>query len=181
MRDTDDVVEQQGVIRAWNEIEKADAILYVVDASEQDDESLEQLWPEYFERFSQQPHNIISIFNKQDLLKKPIQEVDRGGAAIGVSAKTGDGLLGLKQLILDSVGYQQQAEGVFSARRRHLSAINRATDLVCHGIQQLEQSNAGELLAEDLRQAQRYLSEITGEFTTDDLLGVIFSSFCIGK
>ena len=181
LRDTDDVVEQQGVIRAWNEIEKADAILYVVDASEQDDESLEQLWPEYFERFSQQPHNIISIFNKQDLLKKPIQEVDRGGAAIGVSAKTGDGLLGLKQLILDSVGYQQQAEGVFSARRRHLSAINRATDLVCHGIQQLEQSNAGELLAEDLRQAQRYLSEITGEFTSDDLLGVIFSSFCIGK
>ncbi|MGB2375216.1 MAG: tRNA uridine-5-carboxymethylaminomethyl(34) synthesis GTPase MnmE [Porticoccaceae bacterium] len=181
LRDTDDVVEQQGVIRAWNEIEKADAILYVVDASKQDDESLEQLWPEYFERFSQQPHNIISIFNKQDLLKKPIQEVDRGGAAIGVSAKTGDGLLGLKQLILDSVGYQQQAEGVFSARRRHLSAINRATDLVCHGIQQLEQSNAGELLAEDLRQAQRYLSEITGEFTSDDLLGVIFSSFCIGK
>ena len=181
LRDTDDVVEQQGVIRAWNEIEKADAILYVVDASEQDDESLEQLWPEYFERFSQQPHNIISIFNKQDLLKKPIQEVDRGGAAIGVSAKTGDGLLGLKQLILDSVGYQQQAEGVFSARRRHLSAINRATDLVCHGIQQLEQSNAGELLAEDLRQAQHYLSEITGEFTSDDLLGVIFSSFCIGK
>ncbi|MGB0473100.1 MAG: tRNA uridine-5-carboxymethylaminomethyl(34) synthesis GTPase MnmE [Porticoccaceae bacterium] len=181
LRDTDDVVEQQGVIRAWNEIEKADAILYVVDASQQDDESLEQLWPEYFERFSQQPHNIISIFNKQDLLKKPIQEVDRGGAAIGVSAKTGDGLLGLKQLILDSVGYQQQAEGVFSARRRHLSAINRATDLVCHGIQQLEQSNAGELLAEDLRQAQRYLSEITGEFTSDDLLGVIFSSFCIGK
>jgi tRNA modification GTPase len=181
LRDTDDVVEQQGVIRAWNEIEKADAILYVVDASKQDDESLEQLWPEYFERFSQQPHNIISIFNKQDLLKMPIQEIDRGGAAIGVSAKTGDGLLGLKQLILDSVGYQQQAEGVFSARRRHLSAINRATDLVCHGIQQLEQSNAGELLAEDLRQAQRYLSEITGEFTSDDLLGVIFSSFCIGK
>ncbi len=181
LRDTDDVVEQQGVIRAWNEIEKADAILYVVDASKQDDESLEQLWPEYFERFSQQPHNIISIFNKQDLLKKPIEEVDRGGAAIGVSAKTGDGLLGLKQLILDSVGYQQQAEGVFSARRRHLSAINRATDLVCHGIQQLEQSNAGELLAEDLRQAQRYLSEITGDFTSDDLLGVIFSSFCIGK
>ena len=181
LRDTDDVVEQQGVIRAWNEIEKADAILYVVDASEQDDESLEQLWPEYFERFSQQPHNIISIFNKQDLLKKPTQNVDRDGAAIGVSAKTGDGLLGLKQLILDSVGYQQQAEGVFSARRRHLNAINRATDLVCHGIQQLEQSNAGELLAEDLRQAQRYLSEITGEFTSDDLLGVIFSSFCIGK
>ena len=87
----------------------------------------------------------------------------------------------MKQLILSSVGYQQQAEGVFSARRRHLSAITSATDLVSHGIKQLEHSNAGELLAEDLREAQRYLSEITGEFTSDDLLGVIFSSFCIGK
>ena len=79
------------------------------------------------------------------------------------------------------VGYKEQAEGAFSARRRHLSAINKATDLVCRGIEQLEVANAGELLAEDLREAQRYLSEITGEFTSDDLLGVIFSSFCIGK
>ena len=181
LRETEDVVEQQGVIRAWNEIEKADAILYVVDCCNTSAESLEQLWPEYFARFSQQQHNIIRIFNKQDLLKSPAVAFDPNDKAIGVSAKTGEGLSDLKQLILSSVGYQHQAEGAFSARRRHLSAIVSASDLVCHGIQQLEQSNAGELLAEDLRQAQRYLSEITGEFTSDDLLGVIFSSFCIGK
>lgn len=181
LRETDDVVEQQGVSRAWNEIEKADAILYVVDATQQDGKSLEQLWPEYFERFADQRHNIISIFNKQDLIKNNTIDFKSETKTIGVSAKTGDGLLNLKQLILSSVGYQQQAEGVFSARRRHLNAITKATHLVCHGIEQLEQSNAGELLAEDLRQAQRYLSEITGEFTSDDLLGVIFSSFCIGK
>jgi tRNA modification GTPase len=181
LRETDDVVEQEGVLRAWNEIEKADAILYVVDAANQDSDSLEQLWPEYFERFSHQPHNIISIFNKQDLVQDTEFDYSATDKAIGVSAKTGKGLSDLKQLILSSVGYQQQAEGVFSARRRHLSAITSATDLVSHGIKQLEHSNAGELLAEDLREAQRYLSEITGEFTSDDLLGVIFSSFCIGK
>jgi tRNA modification GTPase len=181
LRETDDVVEQEGVLRAWNEIEKADAILYVVDAANQDNSSLEQLWPEYFERFSCQQHNIISIFNKQDLVQDTELDYLATDKAIGVSAKTGKGLSDLKRLILSSVGYQQQAEGVFSARRRHLSAITSATDLVSRGIKQLEHSNAGELLAEDLRQAQRYLSEITGEFTSDDLLGVIFSSFCIGK
>jgi tRNA modification GTPase len=181
LRETDDVVEQQGVLRAWGEIEKADAILYVVDATNQGGESLEQIWPEYFKRFSHQPHKIISIFNKQDLIQDAELNFYSTDQSIGVSAKTGDGLTDLKQLILRSVGYQQQAESVFSARRRHLSAISSATDLVRHGIKQLEQSNAGELLAEDLREAQRYLSEITGEFTSDDLLGVIFSSFCIGK
>jgi tRNA modification GTPase len=181
LRETDNVVEKEGVLRAWNEIEKADAILYVVDAANQDSSSLEQLWPEYCERFSCQQHNIISIYNKQDLVQDTELDYLATDKAIGVSAKTGKGLSDLKRLILSSVGYQQQAEGVFSARRRHLSAITSATDLVSHGIKQLEHSNAGELLAEDLRQAQRYLSEITGEFTSDDLLGVIFSSFCIGK
>ena len=113
LRETDDVVEQQGVSRAWNEIEKADAILYVVDATQQDGKSLEQLWPEYFERFAEQRHNIISIFNKQDLIKNNTIDFNSETKTIGVSAKTGDGLLNLKQLILSSVGYQQQAEGVF--------------------------------------------------------------------
>lgn len=181
LRETNDIVEQQGVLRAWQEIDQADAILFVVDASNQQHESLEQLWPEYFERYVNAPHTLISLFNKQDLVAKSDRLVEASEKVIGVSAKTGEGLSGLKQLILRSVGYQHQAEGVFSARRRHLSAIVSATDAVCHGITQLEQSNAGELLAEDLRQAQRYLSEITGEFSSDDLLGVIFSSFCIGK
>ena len=181
LRETDDIVEQQGVLRAWGEIEKADAILYVVDAANQDKQPLESLWPEYFQRFPDKEPNIISIFNKQDLLQKDTSAYSTTEKSIGVSAKTGTGLSDLKQLILKAVGYKEQAEGVFSARRRHLSAISKATQLVCHGIEQLEIANAGELLAEDLREAQRYLSEITGEFTSDDLLGVIFSSFCIGK
>jgi tRNA modification GTPase len=181
LRETEDVVEQQGVLRAWGEIEKADAILYVVDAANQDKEPLESLWPEYFQRFPDKQHNIISIFNKLDLMPECAGAFSSADKSIGVSAKTGAGLSSLKQLILKVVGYKEQAEGVFSARRRHLNAINKATDLVCHGIEQLEVANAGELLAEDLREAQRYLSEITGEFTSDDLLGVIFSSFCIGK
>lgn len=181
LRETEDVVEQQGVLRAWGEIEKADAILYVVDAANQDKEPLTSLWPEYFQRFPDKQHNIISIFNKLDLMPECAGAFSSADKSIGVSAKTGAGLSSLKQLILKVVGYKEQAEGVFSARRRHLNAINKATDLVCHGIEQLEVANAGELLAEDLREAQRYLSEITGEFTSDDLLGVIFSSFCIGK
>jgi tRNA modification GTPase len=120
------------------------------------------------------------VFNKVDLVDGFKGREDDGLTAY-LSAKTGAGLDGLKQTILDTVGYQSQAEGLFSARRRHLTAITQASELVVHGIAQLNATNAGELLAEDLREAQRYLSEITGEFTSDDLLGVIFSSFCIGK
>jgi len=181
LRDTEDVVEQQGVLRAWQEIEKADGILYVVDVTSGEAEGLCELWPEYFERFPQGQHKIITIFNKQDLVDQTVAVIESDEYSIRLSAKTGEGLASLKQRVLKMVGYQEQSEGIFSARRRHLSAITRATELVTHGIEQLESSNAGELLAEDLREAQRYLSEITGEFTSDDLLGVIFSSFCIGK
>jgi tRNA modification GTPase len=180
LRDTEDEVELQGVKRAWQEIEKADAILYVVDVSSNEKTSLQDLWPEYSQRFSEGHHKIISVFNKVDLIDD-YEVGDNKASSAYLSAKTGTGLDSLKQIILDAVGYQNQAEGLFSARRRHLAAITQASDLVVHGIAQLNSTNAGELLAEDLREAQRYLSEITGEFTSDDLLGVIFSSFCIGK
>jgi tRNA modification GTPase len=180
LRDTEDEVEQQGVKRAWQEIEKADAILYVVDVSSNEKTSLQDLWPEYSQRFAEGQHKIISVFNKVDLVDD-FENSDAGVSSAYLSAKTGAGLDGLKKIILDAVGYQNQTEGLFSARRRHLAAITQASDLVVHGIAQLNATNAGELLAEDLRAAQRYLSEITGEFTSDDLLGVIFSSFCIGK
>ena len=180
LRDTEDEVEQLGVKRAWQEIEKADAILYVIDVSKNEKTSLDELWPEYSQRFSKGQHKIISVFNKVDLVDG-LAESENEALSAYLSAKTGAGLDALKQIILDAVGYQNQAEGLFSARRRHLTAIKQASDLVVHGIAQLNATNAGELLAEDLREAQRYLSEITGEFTSDDLLGVIFSSFCIGK
>ena len=180
LRDTEDEVELQGVKRAWQEIEKADAILYVVDVSSNEKASLQDLWPEYSQRFAEGHHKIISVFNKVDLIDD-YEVGDNKASSAYLSAKTGTGLDSLKQIILDAVGYQNQAEGLFSARRRHLAAITQASDLVVNGIAQLNATNAGELLAEDLREAQRYLSEITGEFTSDDLLGVIFSSFCIGK
>ena len=181
LRDTDDVVEQQGVLRAWQEIEKADAILHVVDILDSEATSLEKLWPEYFMRYPDSQQKIITLLNKVDLVDEESHSYHSFENTIPISAKTGQGIDRLKQLILQAVGFQQQAEGIFSARRRHLDALAKAAQFVSKGISQLENKGAGELLAEDLREAQRYLSEITGDFTSDDLLGEIFSSFCIGK
>ena len=180
LRETDDQVEMQGVQRAWKEIEEADAILYVVDITGNNPTDIKMLWPEYFERFPNADQSIITLLNKVDLCDDPdIKKTPN--SVIQLSAKTGKGLDLLKSRLLSSAGFNTSSEGVFSARRRHLSAITNALELLRTGINQLEGSGAGELLAEDLRQAQQYLSEITGDFSSDDLLGEIFSSFCIGK
>jgi tRNA modification GTPase len=100
---------------------------------------------------------------------------------LAVSAKTGAGIPELKRHLKASAGYQGQQEGEFIARRRHLQALDRASEYLLSGQKNLRGQAAGELLAEDLRQAQQALAEITGEFTSDDLLGEIFGSFCIGK
>jgi tRNA modification GTPase len=100
---------------------------------------------------------------------------------VALSARTGAGVDLLRQLLKASVGYREQPEGLFSARRRHLHALQRARALLETGRLQLTQRGAGELLAEDLRQAQQALGEIVGQVSADDLLGHIFSSFCIGK
>lgn len=101
--------------------------------------------------------------------------------ALLVSALTGFGLNTLRDHIKRLAGYAQDNETVFTARRRHLTALAAARDAVERGLQQLKANNAGELLADELLQAQGFLNEITGEFTADDLLGEIFSGFCIGK
>jgi tRNA modification GTPase len=103
------------------------------------------------------------------------------GTEVAVSAKTGAGIDRLCGHVADCVGYQPAGEGVFIARRRHLDALHRAQAALANGRTQLTEQRAGELLAEDLRQAQQALGEITGEFTSEDLLGRIFGSFCIGK
>ena len=180
LRETDDQVEMQGVQRAWKEIEEADAILYVVDITANNPIDIKMLWPEYFERFPNADQTIITLLNKVDLCDDPDIK-NTPNSVIRLSAKTGQGLDMLKSQLLSSAGFNTSSEGVFSARRRHLSAIANALELLRTGINQLEGSGAGELLAEDLRQAQQYLSEITGDFSSDDLLGEIFSSFCIGK
>tara|TARA_R110000868_G_scaffold158036_3_gene385770 strand:+ start:13436 stop:14761 length:1326 start_codon:yes stop_codon:yes gene_type:complete len=170
LHDSDDIVEQEGIKRAWQEIEKADAIVLVHDVTQPDvqlDEALLKL---------NKP--ILTVQNKIDLQKQSPKLNDN---EIHLSAKSGDGIELLKQALKNIVGYQEQNEGNFIARRRHLDALQRAQQHVLDGQHQLQTSNAGELLAEDLLQAQNALSEITGTFTPDDLLGEIFSSFCVGK
>jgi tRNA modification GTPase len=174
IRESDDLVEKEGIKRAWNELKQADCVLLVVDAN----------YPEHENELSceiKQKLNtdipIITVFNKIDLLNAAATTKDN---TVYLSAKSGLGITGLKQLIKDIVGYQPN-EGLFLARRRHLQALDDAKKVLVTGQAQLIEHQAGELLAEDLRLAHHLLGEITGEFSADDLLGSIFSSFCIGK
>jgi tRNA modification GTPase len=181
LRETDDEIEQEGVRRAWNEIEQADVIVFVVDITQAREPVLEDIWPEYFSRYPEARQPVVLVLNKIDLCDQPPGAVSNREGCFALSAHDRRGFTELSTHLHQMAGYQGQSEGVFSARRRHLDALVKAHDLVVAGIHQLELAGAGELLAEDLRQAQNHLSEITGQFSSDDLLGRIFSSFCIGK
>lgn len=181
LRDSSDKVEQEGVRRALVEIDKADRILLVVDASTTSTLDHKQLETEFFTTLP--PDDRITIIeNKIDLTsaKPTIKQVD-GVTVISLSAQTQDGIELLREHLKTCMGYQSHLEGSFTARRRHLDALERAKQALLEGQQQLHLHRAGEILAEELRLAQQALSEITGEFTTDDLLGRIFASFCVGK
>jgi len=126
--------------------------------------------------------NITRIYNKIDLLGlEPAIKQTELGSEIHLSIKTGDGMELLKQHLKHSVGFNEATDNVFIARRRHIEALNKGHEFIDSALRQLTTTQAGELVAEDLRQAQNSLAEITGKFTSDDLLGKIFSSFCIGK
>ncbi|MDH3888106.1 MAG: tRNA uridine-5-carboxymethylaminomethyl(34) synthesis GTPase MnmE, partial [Gammaproteobacteria bacterium] len=126
------------------------------------------------------PHT--RVFNKVDLSGRASGLCsDTAQDSIAISAQTHAGVDALRAHLKDCAGYSEQSDGGFSARRRHLQALQLASQMVVAGIQQLESQRAGELLAEELRQAQQVLGEITGAVSSDDLLGRIFSSFCIGK
>ncbi len=181
LRESADKVEQIGIERAWQEINQADRVLLMVDSNKEDHQDPISVWPEFFEKL---PKNIgLSIIrNKADLSGKPTglsQNTDY--PTITLSAKTGEGVSHLTQHLKDIMGYQGSTEGGFMARRRHLAALEQAQQHLTTGLTQLEAYVAGEILAEELRLCQQALNEITGEFTNDDLLGQIFSSFCIGK
>lgn len=181
LRDTPDAVEKIGVQRAWQEIEKADRVLLMVDA--RDTKALDpmQIWPEFVSRLPD-PSRLTLVRNKVDLSEEGVEsDLSTTPPVLRISAATGAGVDNLKQHLKSVMGLDSTAEGLFSARRRHLDALDRATRALDNGMAQLKGANAGELLAEDLRAAQLSLSEITGEFTADDLLGEIFGSFCIGK
>lgn len=177
LRESGDAIESEGVRRAQAAMEKADRVLLIVDDNETSDDELEQMIAKLA---CGGPRTIVR--NKIDLSgKEPLYIDTRCYKEICVSAKTGAGLDHLRQHLKDCMGYQPAGEGTFMARRRHLDAIERAVDHVAEGRKQLESTRAGELLAEELRLAQNDLGEITGEVTSDDLLGKIFSTFCIGK
>lgn len=184
LRDTTDVVEQEGVRRALREIERADAVLFVSDASTETDPLAAAA--EFFSPLPP-PQKLLLVANKCDLfdvLAPGRHERSAAGTVyteIALSARRGDGLATLRDVLKETMGFQGAEAGLFSARRRHLDALARAAAALEVALVQLLQHAAGELLAEDLRVAQNALSEITGEFTPDDLLGRIFSSFCIGK
>ncbi|UCJ17639.1 tRNA uridine-5-carboxymethylaminomethyl(34) synthesis GTPase MnmE [Pseudomonas sp. MM211] len=182
LRDTEDQVERIGVERALKAIGEADRVLLVVDSTAPEANDPFALWPEFLE---QRPDSarITLIRNKADLSNEKVglQTSADGHTTLVLSAKSSEGLELLREHLKACMGFQQTAEGGFSARRRHLDALHQAQRHLDHGHAQLTLAGAGELLAEDLRQAQQALGEITGAFSSDDLLGRIFSSFCIGK
>ena len=181
LRDSNDQVEQIGIERAWKEINQADRVLLMVDASNDNSEDPQKLWPEFFAKL---PENIglTVIKNKAD-----VKAISTGFSennslpTVTLSAKNGDGIPELKEHLKSIMGYQGSTEGGFMARRRHLAALEKAHHHLIIGLDQLESYVAGEILAEELRLCQLELNKITGEFTNDDLLTEIFSSFCIGK
>jgi len=174
LRDSVDPVEKIGIARTWQAIEKADLVLLLIDATSgekpEDRAILEKL-----------PQRLpcLRVMNKIDLAgHRPASETVESAPLVWLSAKTGAGLELLRAALLEVVGWHSTGEGAFMARARHLQALNQA-----HGILQRAATlgKRPELLAEELRLAQEELSSITGEFTADDLLGEIFSRFCIGK
>ncbi|MGB0465941.1 MAG: tRNA uridine-5-carboxymethylaminomethyl(34) synthesis GTPase MnmE [Pontibacterium sp.] len=181
LRDAPDEVERIGISRAWEEIHNADRVLLMVDGTQTDTDDPEQIWPEFVHNLSD-PDKITVIRNKVDLTGEPVGERQiHGHTLIGLSAKANIGVDNLRDHLKTCMGFNSTTEGGFLARRRHLDALESAHELLKTGHDQLVINGAGELLAEDLRQAQQALNEITGEFSSDDLLGRIFSSFCIGK
>ena len=177
LRESADKVEQIGIQKDWQAIADADRVLVILQASEKiedEDQAILDKLP------NQIPVTLIR--NKIDLIAlSPKVEQHQQQTTIWLSAKHNLGIDLLKDHLKSTMGFSQTEEGVFMARKRHLKALSSALELVQTGQHQLNAFAAGELLAEDLRQAQNALSEITGKFTSDDLLGRIFTSFCIGK
>lgn len=171
LRESTDEIEQEGVRRARVAVEQADIVLRVVDVSTEASELPQQA-------------NQIVVLNKMDLLP-PQQKLECiHEDVVAISARTGEGLKSLQQAILRKGGYQQPAEqntGLYSARRRHLQALDKTAMHLKQAYTALHDEQAGEVMAEELRLAQNALAEITGTFSSDDLLGKIFSEFCIGK
>lgn len=191
LRHSDDIVEQEGIRRAMKAIQEADRILLVVDAAT-DPVSMETAGtflqslglnmlnePRFLRRLSLIQNKIDKTGQEPSLTENP--QTDGVMSCIRLSAKSSQGMELLRQHLKDCMGYRSSGEGGFIARRRHLEALQKSRQYLQQGLYQLQGSREGELVAEDLKLAHRYLGEITGEFSTDELLGKIFTSFCVGK
>ena len=177
LRETTDVVEAKGIERSWDAIRLADLVIFLTDAQSapQQDGLKTQILREIPPKCA-----VLELVNKADLLQESLKTTS--SEALLISAKTGEGIEGLKQKILELVGWAGPQEGAILARRRHLDCIERAAE----HIEKSEEfaangNNSLELFAEELSLAQRHLGEVTGKLLPDDLLGKIFSQFCIGK
>ena len=181
LRTSADAVEAEGVRRARAELKRADRVLYILDAAVPDGESSTS---DLAAELSELPQGVpvTLIFNKIDLSGgEPKVDESRDPPRVFLSARTGAGLDLLRAHLKNRAGYRSGDAGALSARRRHLDALDRARACVVQAAQILTETRAFELFAEELRRAQMALGEITGEVSSDDLLGEIFSSFCIGK
>jgi len=185
LRSARDTIEAEGVRRATREIGRADRVLYVVDAANPSESSP----PAVAEQLATLPAGVpvTILFNKIDLLARtaactaPAIDEQMRPVQLFLSARTGQGIEGLKSHLKEIAGFADGAAGALSARGRHLDALQRARALTERAAEALAERRSPELFADDLRLAQQALGEITGEFGSDDLLGEIFSSFCIGK
>jgi tRNA modification GTPase len=173
LRETSDPIEQEGIKRAWSEINKADLLLLIIDHRQgfgtEDQQILDKL-----------PKKLpmLKVYNKIDLDHEFKRSDEKG---VYLSAQTGEGIEQLIDALKEAVGYNASTEGLFTARRRHLQALEETAAAITRAEQQLTEYQAGELMAAELLEAQQFLGTITGQYTSDDLLGEIFSSFCIGK
>ncbi|MGB0361109.1 MAG: tRNA uridine-5-carboxymethylaminomethyl(34) synthesis GTPase MnmE, partial [Endozoicomonas sp.] len=181
LRQTDDIIEKIGVERAFKALGEADRVLLMVDASSTSATDIHGIWPEFADRLPKQ-EKLTIIRNKIDLTaEQPGFSEVNGVPILRICTSNHQGVNDLYEHLKASMGFEGVQEGSYSARRRHLEALRQASEYIENGRQQLEYMGASELLAEDLRLAQKVLGEITGIFTCNDLLGKIFSSFCIGK
>jgi len=173
LRETSDPIEQEGIKRAWIEINKADLLLLIIDYGQgfsvEDEQILDKL-----------PKKLpmLRVYNKIDLNHEFKRSDEKG---IYLSAQTGEGIEQLIDALKEAAGYNASTEGLFTARRRHLQALEETAAAIIRAEQQLIEYRAGELMAAELLVAQQFLGTITGRYTSDDLIGEIFSSFCIGK
>jgi tRNA modification GTPase len=182
LRASTHVVEQEGMRRTHTEISKADQVLWIMDVSQAPAIEKNPTWCEFIAQLPVAAEKITFIQNKIDLLDAPPRQWEyENHTVIALSVKTGAGIDLLRTHLKKSAGLNATTEGQFLARRRHLQALQKTQQHLVAGWEQLTTQRAGELLAEELRLAQDCLAEITGEFHSDDLLGKIFSSFCIGK